>query len=86
MKPTEPEHITASETKVGDVLIDKNRTVQVLEVTPCPEIGAFKLICQDAGAPVGQRPRVMWIGPRTSLHRLMSNDEIATCQAAGLVS
>jgi hypothetical protein len=85
MKPTEPERITAVETRIGDILIDKTRTVQVLDAASYPEIGAFKLVCRDANAPASVRPRVMWIGPGTPIHRLMSNVEIAACKATGLI-
>jgi hypothetical protein len=87
MKPTEPERITAAETRVGDVLIDKTRTVQVLEASSYPGIGthgAIKLILRDAGAAPGRRPRVSWVGPHAPLNRLMSNTEIVALQDASL--
>jgi hypothetical protein len=85
MKPTEPERITPTETKTGDVLIDKTRTIRVLEARSYPEIGAYKLICRDVGALPSIRPRVMWISATAPLHRFMSNDEITVWQAAGLI-
>jgi hypothetical protein len=84
MKPTEPEAIVASQTQVGDVLINATRTVQVLVARVFPGLGAVKLICQEAGAPSGQRPCVMWIRDNTPLNRFASNAEITARQAASL--
>jgi hypothetical protein len=85
MQPTELERIVATDVRIGDVLVDRTRTVQVLGASPHPGTGTVKLVFHAVGTPLGVRPRVLWVGERAPLLRFASNVELIASQAEGLI-
>ena len=84
MQAVEPELIPLTAVRAGDVLLYKDNTLKVLQSTSATWPGAWRLTYRNSGEPTTARPTTMWLRCDGRVHRLMSNTEIAACQAASL--